>query len=102
MILGPPRPTRTDTLYPYTTRCLSSLGQPIDSMRVEVTIGAPNPETGDKKQGLAVLPHGTGSVTVVEGGLSSPTGRDTDVTLVAHAAAIVYMDLPEGGAADVR
>ncbi len=72
------------------------LGQSADDMRVDVTIGVPNPQTVDKAAVLAVLPHGTGTVTAIEGGLSIPTGRgDGGVTLLAHAAAIVYMDVPE-------
>ena len=43
---------------------------------------------------LAVLPHGTGTVTVVEGGLEIPNDRGTDSALVAHAAAVVRLDLP--------
>ena len=38
-------------------------------MRVEVTIGVPHPDLVDKAAVLAVLPHGTGTVEVVEGGL---------------------------------
>jgi len=48
------------------------LGLDVDSMKVEVTIGTPHPEKVDKAQVLAVLPHGTGTVTVVKGGLESP------------------------------
>ena len=86
-----------DALWHNSLGIAEVLGQPVDSMRVEVTIGAPNPETVDKQQVLAVLPHGTGTVTCVEGGLTIPTGRgDGSVTLLAHAAAVVYMDIPDG------
>jgi hypothetical protein len=44
---------------------------------------------------LAVLPHGTGRVTVVEGGLEIPDEAGTGSTVMAHAAAIVRLDLPE-------
>ena len=40
-----------------------------NSMQVEVRIGVPHPEEVDKAAVLAVLPHGTGTVEVVEGGL---------------------------------
>ena len=40
-----------------------------NSMRVEVTIGVPHPEQVDKEAVLAVLPHGTGTVQIIEGGL---------------------------------
>ena len=67
---------------------------PTDSMVVEVRIGAPHPDTVDRTAVLDVLPHGTGTVEVVEGGLEIPNERGTDVTIIAHAAAIVRLELP--------
>ena len=49
----------------------------------------------DKQQVLDVLPHGTGTCEVVEGGLRMPNASGSDVTLIAHAAAVVYLDIPE-------
>jgi uncharacterized protein (TIGR02058 family) len=72
------------------------VGQNSDAMRVEVTIAVPKPNAVDKSQILAVLPHGTGTVTCVEGGLEIPNPARADVTLIAHAAAVVYLDLPDG------
>ena len=63
-------------------------------MRVEVTIGVPHPERVDHTAVLAVLPHGSGTVNVVEGGLEIPNDAGTDSTLIAHAAAVVRLDLP--------
>ena len=60
----------------------------------EVTIGVPQPDRVDTDQVLAILPHGTGTVTVVEGGLQIPNDKGTDATLVASAAAVVRLDLP--------
>jgi len=62
-------------------------------MRVKVTIGVPHPEQVDRAQVLAVLPHGTGTVEVVEGGLEIPNEAGTGVTLLAHAAAEVFLEL---------
>lgn len=70
-----------------------ALGQDADAMRVEVTIGAPHPETVDRNAVLAVLPHGTGTVTVEAGGLEMPNDTGTDVTVMAHAVAAVYLDI---------
>lgn len=69
------------------------VGQDSDAMRVEVTIGVPNPETVDLDQVIAVLPHGTGVAKAVAGGLSIPKLGSDDVTLLAHAAAVVYLDV---------
>ena len=45
-----------------------------------------------------MLPHGTGTCEVVDGGLKIPNDAGTDNTLIAHAAAVVYLDLPEEAA----
>ena len=83
-----------DALWHNSLTIAKALGQPTDSMRVEVNIGVPHPEQVDKEAVLAVLPHGTGTVNVVEGGLEIPNDEGTDSTLIAHAAAVVRLDLP--------
>jgi uncharacterized protein (TIGR02058 family) len=72
----------------------TSFGQPLEAMKVDVLIGVPHPETVDKAQVLAVLPYGTGTVTVVEGGLEIKNDSGEDGTLIANACAIVSLDLP--------
>ena len=44
-------------------------------------------------RGTVMLPHGTGTVTVVEGGLEIPNDAGTDSMVLAHAAAIVRLDV---------
>ena len=83
-----------DALWHNSLTIAKALGQPTDSMRVEVNIGVPHPEQVDKEAVLAALPHGTGTVNVVEGGLEIPNDEGTDSTLIAHAAAVVRLDLP--------
>ena len=83
-----------DALWHNSLSVANALGQPTDAMRVEVTIGVPRPERVDKEAVLAVLPHGTGTVSVVEGGLE--IANDSNTTVVANAAAVVRLDLPEG------
>ncbi len=85
-----------DALWHNALTITYALGVPVDAMRVEVRIGVPNPDAVDRDAVLAVLPHGTGTVEVVEGGLAIPNEAGTGVTLVAHAAATVWLDLPEG------
>ncbi len=53
----------------------------------------PKPELVDKAQVLAVLPHGTGTVNVVEGGLEIPNDSGTNSTVIANAAAVVRLDV---------
>jgi uncharacterized protein (TIGR02058 family) len=83
-----------DALWHNSLSVAKALGQPTDSMQVEVTIGVPKPDQVDKEEVLAVLPHGTGTVTVVEGGLEIANDAGTDKTVMASAAAVVRLDLP--------
>jgi uncharacterized protein (TIGR02058 family) len=83
-----------DALWHNSLTVAGALGQPTDAMQVAVTIGVPRPESVDKQAVLAVLPHGTGTVEVVEGGLEIANEAGSDATLVASAAAVVYLDLP--------
>jgi uncharacterized protein (TIGR02058 family) len=83
-----------DALWHNSLSVTRALGMDIDAMRVEVTIGVPQPDAVDKAQVLAVLPHGTGEVTVVLGGLEIPSDDGSDKTIIANAAAVVKLDLP--------
>lgn len=71
-----------------------ALGQSRRDMQVEVTIGVPHPEAVEHDAVLAALPYGTGTVNVVEGGLEIFDDACKDSTLIAHAAAVVRLDLP--------
>jgi uncharacterized protein (TIGR02058 family) len=82
-----------DALWHNSLSIADAVGLPVDSMRVEVRIGVPHPEKVDTETVLAVLPHGTGTVTVVEGGLEIPNDAGTDSMVLAHAAAIVRLDV---------
>ncbi len=84
-----------DALWHNALTVTGALGMPAEAMRVEVKVGVPRPETVDHDAVLAQLPHGTGSLTVVDGGLEIPHEDKDDSTLIAHAAAVVYLDLPE-------
>jgi uncharacterized protein (TIGR02058 family) len=83
-----------DALWHNSLSVTRALGMDVDSMRVEVIIGVPRPEAVDTAQVLAVLPHGTGEVRVVQGGLEIPSDTGTDTTIIANAAAVVRLDLP--------
>jgi uncharacterized protein (TIGR02058 family) len=83
-----------DALWHNSLSVADALGQHVDAMQVEVTIGVPHPERVDKEAVLAILPHGTGTVTVVEGGLEIPNDAGTSSTVIANAAAIVRLNIP--------
>jgi uncharacterized protein (TIGR02058 family) len=82
-----------DALWHNSLSVADAVGLPVDSMRVEVTIGVPKPERVDKEAVLAVLPHGTGTVNVVAGGLEIPNDAGTNSTVIANAAAVVRLDV---------
>lgn len=82
-----------DALWHNSLSVADALGLDVDSMRVEVTIGVPKPEQVDKQAVLDVLPHGTGTVTVVQGGLEIPNDAGTGATVLAQAAAVVRLDV---------
>jgi uncharacterized protein (TIGR02058 family) len=83
-----------DALWHNSLSVADALGQHVDAMQVEVTIGVPHPERVDKAAVLAILPHGTGTVTIVEGGLEIPNDAGTNSTLIANAAAVVRLNIP--------
>jgi uncharacterized protein (TIGR02058 family) len=83
-----------DALWHNSLSVADALGQDVDAMQVEVTIGVPHPERVDQAAVLAVLPHGTGTVNVVQGGLEIPNDAGTNSTLIANAAAVVRLNIP--------
>lgn len=82
-----------DALWHNGLSIANAVGKDTDSMVVEVFIGVPKPHLVNKDEVLAVLPHGTGTVNVVEGGLEIVNDAGTGSTLIAHAAAVVRLDV---------
>ena len=82
-----------DALWHNSLSVANAIGKPTDSMVVEILIGVPKPDRVNKEEVLALLPHGTGTVKVVEGGLEIPNDAGTGSTLIANAAAIVRLDV---------
>ena len=68
------------------------IGKTADDMYVEITIGVPKPEAVDAKAVVETLPHGTGHVNAVLGGLEVPNEDGTDAMVIANAAVIVSFD----------
>jgi uncharacterized protein (TIGR02058 family) len=83
-----------DALWHNALSVADTVGLPVDAMQVEVTIGAPRPDRVDEAAVLAVLPHGSGTVRVVEGGLEILNDAGTNTTVMANAAAVVWLDMP--------
>ena len=68
------------------------IGKTADDMRVDITIGVPQPDAVDKEAVVATLPHGTGYCKVVSSGLEIPNEAGTDAMVIANAAVIVSFD----------
>ena len=68
------------------------LGKTADDFRVDVTIGVPKPEAVDRQAVLETLPHGTGHITVVHGGLQVLNEKGDEGWLIANAIVIVSLD----------
>jgi uncharacterized protein (TIGR02058 family) len=82
-----------DALWHNSVGVAQAVGMPADAMAVEILIGVPRPERVDNAAVLAVLPHGTGTVEVVEGGLEIANDEGTHSMVIANAAAIVHLDI---------
>ncbi len=83
-----------DALWHNSLSIGDAVGQPVDAMQVEILVGVPKPDQVDHAELLAILPHGTGTVTVVEGGLEIPNDAGTSTTVIANCCAIVRLDIP--------
>lgn len=84
-----------DALWHNSLTIANAFGVPRESMEIEVTIGVANPSAVDTAEVAAVLPYGKATVVAVEGGLDIPSEDGERVTVVANAAAVVYLDLPD-------
>lgn len=72
-----------------------AFGVPKDDMHVQIIIGVAKPDRVDTSAVAAVLPYGRATVTVEEGGMDTPRDNGPGVTVMANAAVVVYLDLPE-------
>ncbi len=84
-----------DALWHNSLTIAPALGYPREAMEVDVEIGVAMPEQVDTAAVAAVLPYGKASVSVVKGGLDIPSEDGSKVTVMANAAAVVYLDIQE-------
>ncbi len=84
-----------DALWHNSLTVAGAFGVPRESMQIEVTIGVAEPDRVDRDAVAAVLPYGQATVTVEQGGLDIPSEDGSKVTVVANAAAVVFLDLPD-------
>lgn len=84
-----------DALWHNSLTVAPALGYPRESMEVDVEIGVAQPDKVDIAAVAAVLPYGSAQVSVVKGGLDIPSEDGSKVTVMANAAAVVYLDIEE-------
>ncbi|MBX2839211.1 MAG: Lin0512 family protein [Gammaproteobacteria bacterium] len=82
-----------DALWHNSLSVAPALGYPRESMEVEIEVGVAKPEKVDVDAVAAVLPYGKASVSVAKGGLDIPKADGSGVTVMANAAAVVYLTL---------
>ncbi|MBX2825975.1 MAG: Lin0512 family protein [Gammaproteobacteria bacterium] len=82
-----------DALWHNSLTVAPAFGIPRENMLVEVTIGVAQPSQVDRDAVAGVLPYGSSTIEVVEGGLDIPSEDGSKVTVVANAAAVVFLDL---------
>lgn len=81
---------RQNSLHVY-----QAFGVSRDDMVVEIIVAAAKPDQVDRKAVADMLPYGSRTVRVVNGGMDTPK-EDGGVTVMANAAVIVFLDLPDG------
>lgn len=82
-----------DALWHNSLSVAQAFGLSKEAMKIEINIGVSKPEQVDKAQVQSVLPYGSSSVEVVEGGLDIQSECGTRETVIANAAVVVFLDL---------
>jgi uncharacterized protein (TIGR02058 family) len=84
-----------DALHHSSLAMVRSLGVDRDEVRVEVTVGVQQPDRVDCDTVRRTLPMGQVTVKAVKGGLDVPDDDGQDLAVIASAAVIVRLDLPD-------
>ena len=82
-----------DALWHNSLTIAPAFGIDKELMKIEVAIGVAKPDEVDIEQVKAVFPYGSATIEVVEGGLDIPSDCGTKTTVVANAAATVFLDI---------
>ena len=81
-----------DAIHHSSLGFMRLVGKSADDMRVDITIGIPKPEEVDGDAVVATLPHGTGYIKSVLGGLEIPNESGNDSMVIANAVVVVSVD----------
>ncbi len=86
-----------DALWHNSLNMADAFGFPRDAMKVHVKVGVAQPKNVDTDAVAAVLPYGTATVEVTEGGLDVPSEDGSKFTVIANVAATVSFDMETAG-----
>lgn len=82
-----------DALWHNSLTIAPAFGIDKELMKIELAIGVAKPNEVDIEKLKAVFPYGSINVSVVEGGLDIPSPCGTKTTVIANAAATVFLDI---------
>jgi len=82
-----------DALWHNSLNMADAFGFPRESMLVHVIVGVAQPANVNKAAIAAVLPYGTATVEITEGGLDIPSEDGSKFTVIANVAATVSFDM---------
>ena len=83
----------SDALQRNSLTVVPALGYPVEAMEVDVLVGVARPDEVDVDAVAAVLPYGMPRVRSVRGGLDVEADDGDGGTVVANAAAVVWLDV---------
>lgn len=86
-----------DALWHNSLTVADAFGVKRDEMRIEVHIGAGDPDQIDKQAVAETFPYGKAVVVTSQGGMDILKEDGVDRTILVNAAVIVSLDLPAGG-----
>ncbi|MEM6660806.1 MAG: Lin0512 family protein [Pseudomonadota bacterium] len=86
-----------DALWHNSLTIADAMGVDRQAMEVDILIGTGKPDEVDETAVAAILPYGTARVRAVQGGMDIPK-EDGSLTVMANAAVVVWLDLPEASA----
>jgi uncharacterized protein (TIGR02058 family) len=88
-----------DALWHNSLTIADAFGVPREAMRIEVHLGAGEPDRIDKDAVAATFPYGQITVTAGQGGMDIMKDDGLDRTILVNAGVVVSLDLAEAGAA---
>ena len=84
-----------DAIHHSSLTMIRTLGISREDVHVDVTVGVQAPDKVDTDSVAETLPYGQIAVSAVPGGLDVPQDDSSDIAVIATAAIIVRVEMPE-------